>query len=145
MLTIISVLLVVVGCLNWMCIGLLQFDFVAGLFGSQSNVFSRIIYVIIGVAAIVFCYLLIKNKGKLTFSFKKMKNKMMPAQATAESAQDNAKKSNNNYTTESASDYSKDYEYDHASKQTESAMDNTKRRGGDYEKMINVESATDDE
>ncbi len=144
MLTIISVLLVVVGCLNWLCIGLLQFDFVAGLFGSQSNVFSRIIYVIIGVAAIVFSYLLIKNKGKLTFSFKKMKNKMMPAQATAESAQDNAKKSNN-YTTESANDNSKDYEYDNASRQTESATDNSKRRDKDYEKMINVESATDDE
>jgi len=50
MFTLISFILVIIGSINWLCIGLLQYDFVAGLFGSQSNVFSRIVYAIIGLA-----------------------------------------------------------------------------------------------
>ena len=76
MLTLISLLLVIVGSINWFCIGLLQFDFVAGLFGSQSSIFSRIIYFLIGVGAIFMSYTLIKNKGKLKFNFKRFKNKV---------------------------------------------------------------------
>lgn len=73
MLTLISFILLLIGSANWLTIGLLQFDFVAGLFGSQSNIFSRIIYVLIGVGAIITSINLIKNKGKLTFNFKKLK------------------------------------------------------------------------
>ena len=73
MLTLISLILVLVGCANWLCIGLLQFDFVAGIFGSQANIFSRIVYVVIGVAAAIVVINLIKNKGKLTFNMKKLK------------------------------------------------------------------------
>lgn len=73
MLTLISFILLLIGSANWLTIGLLQFDFVAGLFGSQSNIFSRIVYVLIGVGAIITSINLIKNKGKLTFNFKKLK------------------------------------------------------------------------
>lgn len=73
MLTLISLILVLIGCANWLCIGLLQFDFVAGIFGSQANIFSRIVYVVIGVAAAIVVINLIKNKGKLTFNMKKLK------------------------------------------------------------------------
>lgn len=76
MLTLISLLLVLIGSTNWFCIGLLQFDFVAGLFGSQSSIFSRIVYFLIGVGAIYMTYTLIKNKGKLKFNFKRLKNKV---------------------------------------------------------------------
>lgn len=76
MLTLISLILVLIGSLNWFCIGLLQFDFVAGLFGSQSSIFSRIIYFLIGVGSIYLTFTLIKNKGKLKFNFKKFKNKV---------------------------------------------------------------------
>ena len=75
MLALFSLILVIVGCANWLCIGLLQFDFVAGIFGSQSNIFSRIIYVVIGAAAIVLTVNIIKNKGKIGFNFKKLKFK----------------------------------------------------------------------
>jgi uncharacterized membrane protein YuzA (DUF378 family) len=44
--------LVIVGALNWLLIGLFQFDLVAAIFGGQSAVFSRIIYCIIGLAGI---------------------------------------------------------------------------------------------
>lgn len=77
MITLISFILVLVGCANWLTIGILQFDFVAGLFGSQANIFSRIVYVIIGVASIIVTINLIKNKGKLTFNLKKLNKKTM--------------------------------------------------------------------
>ena len=71
MLAFISFILVLIGSVNWFCIGILQYDFVAGLFGSQSNVFSRLIYTIIGIASIIVAVNLIKNKGKFIVSFKK--------------------------------------------------------------------------
>ena len=90
MLSFFSFLLVLAGSINWLTIGLLQFDFVAGLFGSQSSIFSRIIYVIIGVASLIIAYELIKNKGNFKISFKK-KIKQIKAQAVAEHSDDNAK------------------------------------------------------
>lgn len=71
MLAFISFLLVCIGSLNWFTIGLLQYDFVAGLFGSQANIFSRLVYALVGVASIVVIFNLIKNKGKFVISFKK--------------------------------------------------------------------------
>ena len=71
MLSFISFILVCVGSLNWFSIGILQYDFVAGLFGSQSNIFSRIVYTLVGIASIVVIANLIKNKGKFIVSFKK--------------------------------------------------------------------------
>ena len=97
MLTLFALILVLIGCANWLTIGLLQFDFVAGLFGSQSNIFSRIVYVIVGVAAVILTINIIKNKGKLAFNFKKLKfnKKAEPrrrlATAKAESAEDFSK------------------------------------------------------
>ena len=71
MLSFISFILVCIGCINWFCIGILQFDFVAGIFGSQSNIFSRLIYTLVGVASIVVIANFITNKGKFVVSFKK--------------------------------------------------------------------------
>lgn len=71
MLAFISFLLVIIGSFNWFTIGLLQYDFVAGLFGSQANVFSRLIYALVGVASIIVIFNMIKNKGKFVVSFKK--------------------------------------------------------------------------
>ena len=71
MLSFISFILVCIGSLNWFSIGILQYDFVAGIFGSQSNVFSRLVYALVGVASIVVIVNMIKNKGKFVVSFKK--------------------------------------------------------------------------
>ena len=50
-------ILVIVGALNWALVGLLKFDLVAliagGLKFGEVNVISRIIYVIVGISAIV--------------------------------------------------------------------------------------------
>ena len=71
MLSFISFILVCVGAINWFSIGILQYDFVAGLFGSQANIFSRIIYTLVCIAAIIVIANLIANKGKFVVSFKK--------------------------------------------------------------------------
>lgn len=44
--------LVIAGALNWLLIGIFQLDLVAAIFGGQASAFSRIIYVLIGVAGI---------------------------------------------------------------------------------------------
>lgn len=48
----ISLLLLIVGGLNWGLVGLFGFDLVATLFGEMSVV-SRIVYVLVGVAAVL--------------------------------------------------------------------------------------------
>ncbi len=75
MLSLFAFILVMVGAINWFCIGLLQFDFVAGLFGSQASIFSRIAYVAVGISAIIILFNLIKNKGKVVFNLSKIKAK----------------------------------------------------------------------
>lgn len=44
--------LVIIGALNWLLIGLFNFDLVAMLFGEMS-VFSRIIYVLVGISGLI--------------------------------------------------------------------------------------------
>lgn len=82
MLSLISFIIVVVGGLNWLCIGMLQYDFVAGMFGSQANIFSRIVYVIVGLMTVYMIFLAIRYKGKviggegkINFAFWKKKKK----------------------------------------------------------------------
>ena len=48
----IALALVVIGGLNWGSIGLFGFDFVGAIFGGQDAVFSRIIFSIVGLAAL---------------------------------------------------------------------------------------------
>ena len=68
--------LLCLGGINWLMIGGLQYDFVAGIFGTQANIFSRIIYVIIGVASVYILFVTIFSKGKLKlFAYKKKKPK----------------------------------------------------------------------
>lgn len=50
--TTVALVLVIVGGLNWLLIGLLQFDLVAALFGGQTGPIARIVYVVVGLAAI---------------------------------------------------------------------------------------------
>lgn len=49
--------LLIIGALNWGCIGLFNFDFVSSTFGAMSSVFTRIIYVIVGIAGILGLFL----------------------------------------------------------------------------------------
>ena len=47
-----SLILAIIGGLNWGLIGVLRFDLVAFLFGGADSVMSRIIYTAVGLAAV---------------------------------------------------------------------------------------------
>lgn len=66
MISIIAFIVVIFGSLNWLSIGFFQYDLVAGLFGFQGSIFSRMVYIVIGICAIYLVYVVIKNKGKIT-------------------------------------------------------------------------------
>ena len=44
--------LVIIGGLNWLLVGLFEWDLVGGLTGGMDSTFARIIYVLVGLAAI---------------------------------------------------------------------------------------------
>ena len=48
----IALALLIVGGLNWGSIGLFRFDLVAWVFGSQAAIGSRIVYALVGLAAL---------------------------------------------------------------------------------------------
>ena len=48
----IALTLVIVGAINWLLIGLFNFDLVATLFGNMS-VLSRIVYSLVGISGII--------------------------------------------------------------------------------------------
>ncbi len=88
MITFIAFILTLAGCVNWLLIGLLQYDFIAGLFGYQASIFSRLIYILFGVAAAYLVLRVIVNKGTFkVFERKKKKQKAELSSSTPANAQ----------------------------------------------------------
>ena len=48
----ISLILSIVGCLNWGLVCIFRFDLVAWLFGGQGSLFSRVVYTLVGLAGL---------------------------------------------------------------------------------------------
>ena len=48
----IALILAIIGGLNWGSIGLFRFDIVAWLFGGQTATVSRVVYTLVGLAAL---------------------------------------------------------------------------------------------
>ncbi|OUN01669.1 MAG: DUF378 domain-containing protein [Paenibacillaceae bacterium ZCTH02-B3] len=44
--------LLIIGGLNWLLVGLFQFDLVASIFGGSDSLMSRIVYTIVGLCAL---------------------------------------------------------------------------------------------
>lgn len=44
--------LVIIGAINWGCIGLFGLDLVATLFGGTASALSRIIYILVGICGL---------------------------------------------------------------------------------------------
>ncbi|MBR7184577.1 MAG: DUF378 domain-containing protein [Clostridia bacterium] len=59
----ISLLLVIVGALNWGSVGLFRFDLVAWIFGSQTALGSRIVYTVIALAGLWCVSLLFRDRN----------------------------------------------------------------------------------
>lgn len=103
MFTFIAFILTMLGCINWLMVGLLQYDFIAGLFGFQASIFSRLCYIVIGVGAMYLLLRIIINKGTFKVFERKKKNKKnqvqtqgspTPATANIEASQEQVSKSN---------------------------------------------------
>ena len=56
-----ALLLVIVGALNWLLIGLFQFDLVAAIFGGQQSFFSRTVYSLVGISGLWCTKMLFSN------------------------------------------------------------------------------------
>ncbi len=57
----IALILSIIGGLNWGLVGIFQFDLVAFICGGQTGIISRIIYILVGLAAIWCISLLFRN------------------------------------------------------------------------------------
>lgn len=73
MMNLLAILILIVGGLNWASIGFLQYDFIAGFFGTQANIFSRLIYICIGIATLYFIFMTFKYKGNIKIYDRKKK------------------------------------------------------------------------
>ena len=57
-----SLVITIIGAINWLLVGLFRFDLVAYICGGQASTLSRIIYTIVGIAGLCCISLLFKEK-----------------------------------------------------------------------------------
>lgn len=63
MVTLIATIIAIIGCFNWLLIGVFSFNLVTWIFGV--GIFARIIYALVGIAGLWLIFILIKKRGKL--------------------------------------------------------------------------------
>ncbi len=56
-----ALVLVIIGAINWLLVGLFEYDLVASIFGGQTSFISRIIYSIVGLAGLYSISLLFRD------------------------------------------------------------------------------------
>ena len=61
----ISLILVIIGAINWGSIGLFQFDIVAWIFGGQGAIVIRIIYTLVALAGIWCISMLFRSQDQV--------------------------------------------------------------------------------
>lgn len=59
-----SLLLVIIGAINWGLVGFARFDLVAWIFGGQTASVSRIVYALVGLAGLWCITLLFRKRSK---------------------------------------------------------------------------------
>ncbi len=57
-----SLVITIIGAINWLLVGLFRFDLVAYICGGPASTLSRIIYTIVGIAGLWCISLLFKEK-----------------------------------------------------------------------------------
>jgi len=62
-LTLLAMILLIVGGLNWGLVGLFQFDLVATIFGTAS-LLSNIVYILVGLSAVYVAVVVLPKKMK---------------------------------------------------------------------------------
>jgi uncharacterized membrane protein YuzA (DUF378 family) len=65
---ILTLLLIIVGGINWGLVGLFQFDLVAAIFGGEDAALARIVYILVGISALWQLYPLVRatQSGEIT-------------------------------------------------------------------------------
>jgi len=56
-----ALLLVIIGALNWLLVGIFQYDLVASLFGGVTSMVSRTVYTLVGLSGIYCISLLFRE------------------------------------------------------------------------------------
>ncbi len=56
-----ALILVIIGALNWLLVGLFQYDLVAAIFGGNTSFVSRTIYTLVGIAGLYSISLLFRQ------------------------------------------------------------------------------------
>ncbi len=113
MLTFIAFAVVIAGCVNWLLIGLLQYDFVAGIFGYQGSIFSRLIYIVIGAGALFLVVKLFLDKGSIHIWGSKKKFKRAYATSDIEASKEDVEKKKLEQRKKESGYQDHDYDYDY--------------------------------
>ena len=58
-----SLVITIIGAINWLLVGIFQFDLVAYICGGPTAVVSRIVYTIVGIAGLWCISLLFRERG----------------------------------------------------------------------------------
>lgn len=58
-----AMVVVIIGALNWLLIGLFQFDLVAAIFGGGTTFASKVIYTVVGLAGLYSISLLFRESA----------------------------------------------------------------------------------
>ena len=61
----IALLLTVIGGINWGLVGIFRFDLVAWICGGQDAIISRIVYTLVGIAALCCVSLLFRDRDSV--------------------------------------------------------------------------------
>ena len=61
----IALALVVIGGINWGLVGIFRFDLVAWIFGGQAAILSRVIYTLVGIAALWCITLIFRGRDEV--------------------------------------------------------------------------------
>lgn len=67
-LNLIASIILAIGGINWLSVGIFQFDIVATVFGGTGAIISRIIYILVGVATLYLIYSAIAERGKINLN-----------------------------------------------------------------------------
>lgn len=59
-----ALVITIIGALNWLLVGLFQYDLVASIFGGTDALLSRIVYVLVGICGIINIGILFKDLDK---------------------------------------------------------------------------------
>ncbi len=57
-----ALILIIVGALNWLLVGLFEYDLVAAIFGGETAFISKVVYTLVGIAGLYSISLLFREK-----------------------------------------------------------------------------------